>query len=362
MFAPAFLSIIFFALVLNLNLFTKEMVLFEKINPSDQAGQVKGITERPDEFVQSDHITETSSTENKFGTELADSIKKVIDNSQNMTINNTTDTIGLPDVNTAQAIKSKRENRLKNQPETFCQSAVILDSETGRYLYSKENDTVRSIASITKLMSALVFIDLEPDWNKLYEIQKDDKIEGGRIILFPGEKIKINDLFNLSLVGSDNMAIMALVHASGLGENEFVKKMNKKAAAFGMSKTNFVDPTGLRDGNVSTASELTALAEESFSNPKIIEALTKKDYRFATEDGRKKYIRNTDNLLRADIGGDIKIIGGKTGYNIAAGYCFVGKFMRNNVPVISVVLNAKSITARFSETEKIVKWAYNIND
>jgi len=218
---------------------------------------------------------------------------------------------------------------------------------------------VLPIASITKLMSALVFLQSRPDWNKIYEIQKNDKIEGGRIMLFTGEKIKVRDLFNLSLVGSDNMAIMALVHSTGHSEAEFVKKMNEKAASLGMGKTFFADPTGLKDENVSNADDLAVLARESFLDPDILQAVSKKDYSFTTQLGRNKYAKNTDSLLGVNIGKNISIIGGKTGYNVAAGYCFVGKFIKNNKPFISVVLKAENKNARFTETEKIIKWAYD---
>jgi serine-type D-Ala-D-Ala endopeptidase (penicillin-binding protein 7) len=355
MFIPAAISMILFTLLLNYNIFTKEIFLFGQLSTNNENGKVMGVAEEGPAYKKNElPIDENGADRSK----ITESIANIIKNAREIAVSNTTGTVIYDVDDTAQGIIKKRNSLPKVLPKIESGSAAVYDMNTGKYLFSKETDKIRPIASITKLMSALVFIDTQPDWNKIYEIRKNDKIEGGRIILFSGDRIKVRDLFNLSLVGSDNMAIMALVHSSGQSVEEFVNRMNEKARLFGMSKTFFVDPTGLKDQNVSTAIDLTILARESFLNEDILQAVARKDYAFLTEQGRKKYIKNTDILLREEIGSNILIQGGKTGFNNAAGYCFIGKFIKNNRPMISVVLGAKGINSRFSETEKLIKWAY----
>ncbi len=91
----------------------------------------------------------------------------------------------------------------------------------------------------------MVILDQEPDWEKVYEIKKDDRREGGRIHLFLGDKVTIENLFNVSLVSSANTATLALVHALDLTEAEFVDLMNAKAKDLGLTKTHFADSVGL---------------------------------------------------------------------------------------------------------------------
>jgi len=236
---------------------------------------------------------------------------------------------------------------------------AVLSVSDRSFLFKKNADQVQPIASITKLMTALVFLDHNPGWDEVYQITPADNIAGGHLNLFLGEKIKIKDLFYTALIASDNGATIALVHASGLSEKDFVAEMNKKAENLSLLKTKFTDPIGLSDYNVSTASEVAWLANVAFSRPEISETTTHSNYEFTTVDGRDKKIESTDYLLFDSAPGPWQLLGGKTGFTDLAGYCFVGRFKDNQGrELIAAVLNSASKNDRFKESKNLVAWVW----
>jgi D-alanyl-D-alanine carboxypeptidase len=247
-----------------------------------------------------------------------------------------------------------------SQFTTTASSALVLNEKTGAVLWDKNGDDSRAIASITKLFTALVFLDFNPGWDKTYQMKNTDRREGGKVYLWSGEKVSVKDLFYLSLVASGNSETMALVNSTGLGEELFVKKMNEKAKELGLKNTVFLDPVGLNEGNVSTAREVAKFARTALAKQEIAKAVTTDKYRCATKAGRKIAVSSTDELLGDKIDQGLDLDGGKTGYNGRAGYCFVGKFTNaENHPLISVILGEATKKSRFSETMDLVKWAYD---
>lgn len=244
-------------------------------------------------------------------------------------------------------------------PEITAKSAVVFDANSRKILYEKNPDDIASIASLTKLMTALVVLDQHPDFNKEYVITPEDRREGGRIFLFNGDRVTLNDLFNVSLVGSANTATVAMVHALGMVEADFVSKMNAKAVQMGLRRTTFFDPVGLNPHNTSTAYELVELVSAALAQPKIQQTVLNDHYKLTTKQGSVRMIASTDSLLQGESG--YKILGGKTGYIDSAGFCFAGKFrdVNNQHDIISVVLGSSSIQSRFTETDALVTWAYN---
>jgi D-alanyl-D-alanine carboxypeptidase len=248
-----------------------------------------------------------------------------------------------------------------NAPEinVLADKSAVLSGDDRVFLFDKKSDEVQPIASISKLMTALVFLDNNPGWDTTYTITDADKIAGGKLNLFSGEEIKLRDIFKTSLIASDNGATMALVHASGLSEKEFIQKMNDKAAHLRLTKTKFIDATGLSDENVSTAREVALLAKEALSHPEITETTESKNYHFTTVDGRKKDIESTDYLLFDSEKNSFQVVGGKTGYTDKAGYCFVGRFKdAGGREIISVVLNSAGKNDRFKESKNLVNWVF----
>ncbi len=250
-----------------------------------------------------------------------------------------------------------KEKAIQFDLQSSC--GAVAGATSSQILFNKEADKEWPIASITKLVTALVFLEHNPGWDIVYTITDEDRREGGRINVFRGEKIKVKDLFNLSLVGSDNTATIALVHSTGLSEEDFVKKMNAKAESIGLKHSRFYDAVGLSNDNVSIAREVIELARVTLAKEEIQAATLKKKYEFSTIQGRKKIVYNTDDLLNNFPQNGIKILGGKTGYTESAGYCFVGKFIDSSGrEIISVVLGSPDKNSRFSQTKDLVEWAY----
>ena len=239
-------------------------------------------------------------------------------------------------------------------------SGVAIDCNSGTVLYQKNGDLVKPIASLTKLMTALVFLEYNPGWERTYQIREEDRREGSKAYLAVGEKVKIKDLFYLSLVASGNTETVALVNATGLGLDNFVKKMNDKANELGLVNTIFRDPVGLDNGNVSTALEVAKLAQAAFALNDIRQASITKKHEFTTLAGNKIVVDNTDKLLEEfSSSPQIKIIGGKTGYTDEAGGCLTSQFVnQSGKEIISVVLGGADRSSRFSETKGLVEWAY----
>ena len=239
-------------------------------------------------------------------------------------------------------------------------SSIAIDRDSGTVLWDNNSDAIRPIASITKLMTALVFLNTDPAWDKTYELQKEDVRVGGKSYIYPGDQVKVKDLFYLMLIGSDNTAAVALARSIGLTEAEFVAKMNQQAKDFGLLNTKFEDISGLSNGNVSTAKEVLILAKKCLASPKIRDATIEENYEFSTAGGRDVKVQSTDSLLSVFPVDGINIIGGKTGHTDEAGYCFVGEFVNQaGHKIISAVMGTDSNEDRFAETKKLVKWTYD---
>lgn len=234
--------------------------------------------------------------------------------------------------------------------------AAVL-SEDGRYLlFSKSEDEIQPIASISKLMTAMVFVDSNPDWESVYTITQADYVLGGRLHLFQGDTLSLEDLFLTSLIASDNGATLALVHASGLSEEEFVYRMNKKAVSLRLLNTSFKDAIGLSEDNLSTAREAALLVLNAYHYPEIERALKMPKYSFETEGGRQKNIESTDYLLFDEASLEFKSLGGKTGYTDIAGYCFAGLFEDEEGRIFAAaVLNSEGKNGRFVEAKSIIE-------
>jgi D-alanyl-D-alanine carboxypeptidase len=248
----------------------------------------------------------------------------------------------------------------KNASEIYASSSYAFDRDSGTVLSEDNADEVRPIASISKLMTAYVFLSNNPDLDKIYELKKSDIKVGGKSYVYPGDQVKLKDLFYLTLIGSDNTAATALAGSLGMTEDEFVAKMNKQADDFGLQKTRFKDISGLSNGNISTAKEVAVMAKRCLANPQVRDTTIEENYEFSTVGGRNVKVQSTDALLSVFPVDGINIIGGKTGHTDAAGYCFVGEFTNpDRHKIISVVMGTDSDAERFNQTKKLIKWVYN---
>jgi D-alanyl-D-alanine carboxypeptidase len=247
-----------------------------------------------------------------------------------------------------------------SQPSDLPPRAAVLDVSSGEIIFSYQADKPASIASLSKLMTALVFLDAMPslDWDKYYPVDDGARREGGRNLLYLGDEVKLSDIFNLCLVASENTSAMMLVKATGLSEKDFVAKMNTKASDLGLTETRFRDPVGLHDGNISTAAEVARLTAYAMGDEHVRQAVAIKSFSFQTKTGTTRRAVSTDKLLSMEMPG-IKLLGGKTGFTNRAGYCFSGLFESGGRQVVAVALGTEGETARFTHAKNLADWSFS---
>ncbi len=243
---------------------------------------------------------------------------------------------------------------------TSAVSALVVDAGSGAVLYEKDIDESRSIGSITKLMTSLVFLSDDPDLAARAKIQPGDVRPGGREHIAAGDDVSVRDLVLASLVSSDNSATMALVRLSGLSEGDFIARMNEKAAEIGMTSTTFHDPTGLSAENRSVAPDIIALLKAALGNEMIRYATEQATASVTGSSGRTYTLENTNELLEGFINeSPYKIVGGKTGYLPEAGYCLGVRMQKDGgQDIYVVVLGADSKEGRLQDVKSLTVWAY----
>lgn len=245
--------------------------------------------------------------------------------------------------------------------ETSARAVMVADWKTGAALFEKNADDPQAVASITKLMTALVVLGENPDWDAEVEVRAGDERPGGIPYLIPGERVTVRDLFNLSLVASSNGGTVALARSTGLTEEEFAAKMNEVAASLGMSGSSFTEPTGLDATNVATARDVAILLRTALGREEIRETVAKREYRLVTKTGHARTVKSTDELLGGFLSKEpYRFLGGKTGYIEEAGYCFAAAAENGNGDgVIAVVLGTTTKEKRFKEVKSLMYWAFD---
>lgn len=247
---------------------------------------------------------------------------------------------------------------------TSAQSVLVMDAQSGAVLYEKNPQEHRAIGSITKLMTAVVFLETQPDLTTSVQLIETDIREGGRTYLALDDAVSLGDVLAASLIGSDNSATVALVRLSGLTEADFLAAMNEKAAAFGMNDTVFFDPTGLSSKNRSTTFDLTKLLAAARERMEIQRLTTTAQTTVTQASGRSVTIDSTDDLLTSFVNEPpFGMLVGKTGYLPEAGYCIalaVQKEGGGNVYVI--LLGSDSLISRVQEVKGLVDWVYRVWD
>ncbi len=233
-------------------------------------------------------------------------------------------------------------------------SALLYSTETNSILFEQGAFDRRPLASITKLMTAMVAIDHGIAWNKEANILPNEYVQGGKLILTPGETVTMKDLFNASLLGSANNATLAYVRQLPMSKEDFVQAMNRKAVELNLEQTEFTDVTGLSPNNVSTAYEVALMAHYAFSNyPEISKATSQKEYRFNVRGTNREHtIDNTNTLILED---NLEVIGSKTGFLYEAGYCLVVEGVGANKGIVAVVMDAPSEQGQFIEIANLLK-------
>jgi D-alanyl-D-alanine endopeptidase (penicillin-binding protein 7) len=254
-----------------------------------------------------------------------------------------------PDIDVA---ARQRELKLRSA------AALVLELGEGQLLYAKNTDAVMPIASITKLMTAIVVLDsgLPLDEPITIEPADVDTLKGTRSRLKVGMILSRYELLKLALMASENRAAAALARSSPGGMQAFVPAMNQKAKDLGMHDTRFLDATGLNPGNVSTAQDLAMMVNAGYQYPLIREFTTSDTHRIALS-GRRYHrvvaFRNSNGLVRSR---QWEIGLSKTGYISEAGRCLVMQATIAAKPVIIVLLDSWGKLSRVGDANRIKRW------
>lgn len=232
-------------------------------------------------------------------------------------------------------------------------AAAVMDENSETILWQKSAQEARPIASITKLMTALVFLEHNPGWNQNMTMETEDRVGADTANIPTGEIVTVRDLFYVALVASDNNATRALVRSTGLSQEEFVKLMNAKAKNLGLANAFFAEPVGLNHQNSATALEVLRLAKTAFANADIKSATARKAYNFSAVSGQAHKIKSTNNLLNSYL----SVKNGKTGSTEQAGYCLVVKIAgAAGQNILTVVLGSASHEDRFQDAKILSAW------
>ena len=223
-------------------------------------------------------------------------------------------------------------------PDVRAAAAIIFNPETGEVLWEENGQAKRSIASITKVMTAVVFLEDDPDLERVVTIERSDVYAASVTHLRANDRISLRNLLHLALIPSDNGAARALARVSHGGTAAFIERMNEKALELGLESTTFADPSGLNPANVSNAYDLSRTKHHSFAI------------------GRRTVSVNNTNRLVID--GDVEVMGGKTGFISKAGHCLATllRLPGSQQQVAVVVLGAGSNPGRFYETRHLFNW------
>jgi len=237
-------------------------------------------------------------------------------------------------------------------------SVLVAEADTGEVVYQKNSEAVVPIASITKLMTAIVTMDkvqaggLDMDQRVVLTRQDVDTIKGTRSRLRTGATYTRDELLLLALMASENKASAALGRSYPGGMEAFVDAMNRKAEELGMTESRFVDPTGLSSGNVSSARDLVKLVNAAHGYDKIREYSTRS--RAAVKDKKRTLnFANTNGLVR---NAQWEIGLSKTGYISEAGRCLVMRVRLASRDMIVVLLDSWGKQSRIGDANRIRKW------
>lgn len=234
--------------------------------------------------------------------------------------------------------------------------ALIVNQETGETLYAKGTDIPTPIASITKLMTAMVMLDMHLPMEEMLSVSDADvdTLKNTTSRLRVGTELSRAEMLKLALMSSENRAASAMARTTPIGMSAFIAAMNRKAAELGMTNSHFADPTGLNSENVSTAEDLVKMVKAAYQYPDIRTVSTTPSYDVPIHGMRHMVeFRNTNVLVR---NGTWDIGLSKTGYISEAGRCLVMQAKVAAQPLIIVLLDSYGKNTRIGDAQRIKKW------
>ncbi len=238
---------------------------------------------------------------------------------------------------------------------------VVADANSGEILISKNANSPRIPASLTKLVTMLVVLDTKPKLAKTVTMAQSDQTAGyckaGGVCIKSkaGVKFTVDGLFHAALMLSANNAASALARSTGLSKSQFVALMNKKAKSLGATNTNFTEPTGMDTSNITTAADYAKITAAAFSFPYLSGIANETDYTLNSTNNSKytQYIKNGDKLLGD---AEVQVLGGKTGYLNESKYNFASLLKSPfNQQLAIVVLGEEHMYTAFDETKQLAR-------
>jgi len=238
-------------------------------------------------------------------------------------------------------------------PDVRAAAAIIFNPANGQVLWQENAQDKRSIASITKVMTTVVFLEDNPDLTQEVTVERADTYAASTTYLRTNDRIALGEVLHLVLIASDNAAARVLARNSHGGTAAFVERMNEKALELGLENTSFVDPSGLNPNNVSSAYDLSRLISFAASDERIAPIMQTATYTAHTN-RRNISIHSTNRLVMEGM----DVVGGKTGFISKSGYCLATllRLPQSNNQVAFVVLGAQSNPGRFWETRHLFNW------
>lgn len=239
-------------------------------------------------------------------------------------------------------------------PDVRAAASIAFNPQTGEVLWQENAQDKRPIASITKVMTAVVFLEDNPDLTQEITVERSDVYAASTTYLKANDRLTLSNVLHLTLIASDNAAARVLARVSHGGTASFVERMNEKAVELGLENTSFADPSGLNAANMSSAYDLSRLISLATSDERIAPIMRTQQYTVNTS-RRAINIHSTNRLLTDS---SVEVVGGKTGFISKAGYCLATllHIPQSDQTVAVVVLGAKSNTGRFWETRHLFNW------
>jgi D-alanyl-D-alanine endopeptidase (penicillin-binding protein 7) len=238
-------------------------------------------------------------------------------------------------------------------PDIRAAAAIVYNPQTGDVLWENNSHDQRSIASLTKIMTAVTFIADDPDLNERVTVTRADVTRASTTHIVAGDSLTLGDVLHLTLIASDNAAARILARTSEGGTDAFVQRMNEMAAHLGLTNTHYEDPSGLDSRNVSSAYDISHLIAFATSDERLGPIMRTQQFDVHTPT-REISIHSTNKLL----GTDVDVVGGKTGFISKAGYCLATLLqVPQGSQVAVVVLGAANSAIRFGETRHLFNWA-----
>ncbi|MCX6784539.1 MAG: serine hydrolase [Candidatus Komeilibacteria bacterium] len=249
--------------------------------------------------------------------------------------------------------------KAQTEPIITAQAAVVIDAKTGKELYNLNATEKLIAASLTKLVSAMVFLDQKKNLNTIVTLSQKDEVGGARLRVNVGSKMSLSDALHASLIGSSNNATMLVMRNSGLTKDQFVAKMNLKAQKLGLDAT-FVEPTGLSASNTVSALDIAKISQAAFQYTTIKTIAGKWSYQFKIRNtGAIKKFTNTDPLMTRKK--DFIVTASKTGYlpEIGNNIAISARKNSKSPEVIVVVMGTETKEGVLEDAQKLASWTLN---